>query len=216
MIVYNFTSEKYALSNINNKRIKISTIDDLNDPFELLAISLSDKHFRKSILNSRNKIIDTKGIICFSLNWKNPLLWGHYADKHNGICLGFDIPDRMLQKIEYVEARQLVSFKSKDKSDLGKFEKLLNLKFIDWEYEEEYRIWVDLNTKKCEDGKYFYNFNPLLTLKEIIIGPRNTMSPTDLSKLITTDASGFTIKKARIAFRTYSVVQNMHYKTLLR
>ncbi len=36
MRLYHFFSEKYALEALRNKRIKVSIINELNDPFEFL------------------------------------------------------------------------------------------------------------------------------------------------------------------------------------
>ena len=46
MIAYHFISEKYALDAIENQCLKLSLIDDLNDPFELFAANLPDTESR--------------------------------------------------------------------------------------------------------------------------------------------------------------------------
>jgi hypothetical protein len=40
--VYKFTAANYAISNLQNKRLKVSTIDDLNDPFDLCAVDTTN------------------------------------------------------------------------------------------------------------------------------------------------------------------------------
>lgn len=40
--VYKFTSAKYGISNIRDHRLKLSTIDDLNDPFDLAPLDITD------------------------------------------------------------------------------------------------------------------------------------------------------------------------------
>lgn len=42
MRLYYFTPAEFALENIFHKRLKISLIHSLNDPFELLPINSSD------------------------------------------------------------------------------------------------------------------------------------------------------------------------------
>jgi hypothetical protein len=49
MRVYHFTSTEFGLSDIALKRLKISRIEDLNDPFELLAAELSQKNSRSAL-----------------------------------------------------------------------------------------------------------------------------------------------------------------------
>jgi hypothetical protein len=102
MRVYYFTDEEFALSNIINERIKVSLLDDLNDPYEFLSVDLSDKDFRKSFKSGRDQAAKTAGVICFSKSWKNPLMWGHYGNKHKGICLGFDVEDENIKEVDYI------------------------------------------------------------------------------------------------------------------
>ena len=67
--VYKFTSAKYGISNLQNERLKLSTVDDLNDPFDLCPLDTTDPVIKWAIL-------------CFSRNWDNLLLWRHYGDSH--------------------------------------------------------------------------------------------------------------------------------------
>lgn len=41
MRVYHFLDRKYGLDDIRRRRLKIATLDDLNDPFEMLAMTLT-------------------------------------------------------------------------------------------------------------------------------------------------------------------------------
>ena len=87
MRVFYLTGAQYGISNIALRRIKVSRFSELNDPFELLGVSLADKAKRKAFRLTKEKIDKSKGLICFSRNWRNPVLWGHYAEKHTGIAL---------------------------------------------------------------------------------------------------------------------------------
>ena len=77
MRVYYLTSSEYALNNIALRRIKVARFADLNDPFELLATEMSDKDFRVAMKSWKNDFHKTKGLLCFSEDWKNPVLWSH-------------------------------------------------------------------------------------------------------------------------------------------
>ncbi|MBL7103181.1 MAG: DUF2971 domain-containing protein [Bacteroidales bacterium] len=33
---------------------------------------------------------DHYGILSLSAKWDNILIWGHYAEKHKGFCIGFN------------------------------------------------------------------------------------------------------------------------------
>ena len=57
-------------------------------------------------------------MLCFSFKWSNPVLWAHYADKHKGICLGFDVPDDNVQRVKYVDTR--LPFPTKSNEQIGR------------------------------------------------------------------------------------------------
>ena len=88
MKVYHFLNTTYGISNIALRRIRVSRFSQLNDPYELLAADTTDSRDLKALSRFKAQIDQTKGIICFSGTWNNPLLWGHYADKHRGMTLG--------------------------------------------------------------------------------------------------------------------------------
>src|SRR6185369_16167015 len=102
MVVYHLTRAEHALSAIALRRLKISRFRDLNDPFELIGADLRDKDDRKQFRALQIALQEKYGVLCFSRSWSHPLLWSHYADKHRGICLGFDIPDDDLENVIYV------------------------------------------------------------------------------------------------------------------
>src|SRR5262245_2779152 len=89
MLVHHLLSAENALSDISLRRIRISRIRDLNDPFELLAGRSDDKWLRKILSDYAANFNRTNGLLCFSKNWGNPVLWSHYASKHRGMCLTF-------------------------------------------------------------------------------------------------------------------------------
>ena len=91
--VYKFTSAHYGICNLENKRLKLSTIDDLNDPFDLCPLDTTDPVISTAVDAVITHFRQTTAILCFSRNWDNLLLWSHYGDSHKGICMGFDIPD---------------------------------------------------------------------------------------------------------------------------
>lgn len=105
MLVYHFLDSHYGLENIGNRHLKISRIMELNDPFEFLSVDLTDRECRRALKKTKKELSKTKGILCFSKTWKNPVLWGHYADKHKGICLGFEVDNSILGKVNYVDSR---------------------------------------------------------------------------------------------------------------
>lgn len=43
-------------------------------------------------------------VSCFSKSENNPLMWAHYADNHNGICLTFDFPNDFANQIGWSQS----------------------------------------------------------------------------------------------------------------
>lgn len=210
MRVYYYTKEEHALENIEYKRIKISLLEELNDPFELLAMNLRDRHLRAQIEIARSVIASKFGVLCFSTNRHEPLLWSHYADKHNGICLGFDIPGEKLASITYIKNRieeQLILQTNPITLNDEIFEKFLTSKYSGWEYEKEVRAQIELN-RPDPRGFYFTEFDTDLILREVLIGVRSKLNATDLASKVAHYNNQIEIKNCRIAFKTFSVVDN--------
>jgi hypothetical protein len=86
--VYKFICAQYGVSNLEKKRLKLSTIDDLNDPFDLRSLDTTHPACEKAADTVTWYFRKTNAILCFSRNWDNLLLWSHYGASHTGICLG--------------------------------------------------------------------------------------------------------------------------------
>jgi hypothetical protein len=203
MRVYHFLPVIHALANIQRKRIKISEIDQLNDPFELWCVSQEDRDLRPALRQYKKEMSERFGLICFCKHWHNPLLWSHYADKHRGIYLGFDVDDRSLKPVDYVEDRPALKMPPTKES----VDELLFTKYRDWKYEEELRNWFKFD--KREDGHYFYPFDGFVQLKEVIAGPLCTESNGRISQALKDYPGEVLVIKARLAFKTFRVVENL-------
>jgi hypothetical protein len=215
MQLFNLTTAEFAISNIALRRIKISRIADLNDPFELLPINMRDKTLRAAARQTRDQIAETRGVICFSRDWSNPVLWSHYADKHRGIALGFEVTDRFAIPVTYekalskIEIDQLMTA-ADPSEDLGRM--LLATKFDDWRYEREFRVFVDLTQHKSEGGLYFCYFDQHLALTSIILGARCEIPISQVRELVSAYPSKVHVKRARIAFTKFAVTENRLFR----
>ncbi|EBL7063685.1 DUF2971 domain-containing protein [Salmonella enterica] len=207
MRVYYLTSAEYAISNIALNRLKISRYQELNDPFELIAADLSDREIRRKIRAIKKEIEQRQGIICFSKSWSNPLLWGHYADKHRGIALGFDIPKSMLHEVDYKKGLSPITIDNcKDKEYI---EKLSLTKFEQWEYEGERRLHIDLRELDDEAGLYFESFSDTLKLKQVILGVKCNIPISSVRNLFKRKDDAVDVIKARIAYKNFRIVPNL-------
>ena len=70
MRVFHFLNEEFGIKDLREKRLKISEMMSLNDPFEFLSVDLSDLIFRKAMKKTKSQLAKTNGLICFSANWK--------------------------------------------------------------------------------------------------------------------------------------------------
>ncbi len=109
---------------------------------------------QETLVNEGIKYMSDKfskaGICCFSERWDAILMWSHYADKHRGICLGYNARD-LIGKAGYVfgkirpeKSSPSLDFK-KMSHDAGQDEFIPNYIFTkaaDWAYEKEWRLVI--------------------------------------------------------------------------
>ncbi len=211
MRLYHFLNEKYAKEALRKKRLKVSLINQLNDPFEFHAgFTNPTPQIRKTFVHFKAVISKEFGILCFSKKWSNPLLWSHYAEKHAGFALGFDIPDDKTTEVKYLKDRPLFKWDKIPTDSEFRQKYLLQLiktKFLSWNYEEEFRLFYKLNELKKEEGLYFQEFDDNLILKEVIAGCKSKMSDKELIGLME-GCDNITAIKSRMAFKSFRIVRD--------
>lgn len=215
MRVYHFVNEEYGLEDLRRRRLKIATLNELNDPFELFGMVLSDEALRRALTVMKNKLSLTKGLLCFSRNWHNPVQWSHYAEKHKGLCLGFEMPDEQnLGRVTYsrkrlkVETEQLLD----PKLDIDIFMKCLFTKYAHWRYENEVRHFVNLEERDSEKNMYFVEFSDKLSLVEVIVGAESTVTRQTIREALGDLETRVNAFKARLAFKSFRVVRQRNPK----
>ena len=207
--VYHLLPVEHAITNIVFGRIKIARISDLNDPFELSALNLRNKTARSLIEAHKQKLDNEKGLLCFSADWSDPVLWAHYGVQHRGICLGFDLDETMAIEISYhdrVLAERLDGSVTSIDSDLS--DRLVKTKFKSWAYEEEWRALVLLSDSIFEGGLYFYPIQTSLELREVILGPLCTLPVDAVRELTAARHNKAKIFGARLASGFFGIVPN--------
>lgn len=148
---------------------------------------------RLAILNSRKLLklySEESNIACFSEQWENLLMWAHYTNGHNGICLEFDVDQSVmfnsrigLEKVWYSDERPQIStaeflryqgmglapdapdFFDRD-SLYGMTTKICRTKSNHWSYEKEWRLESSPN----ENAGYFHI--PALKVTSILVGEK--------------------------------------------
>jgi hypothetical protein len=215
MRAYHFMASPYALSSIALKRSRLSRYGDLNDPFELYAVDLGEKAMRPAVRAMKKHFDQTQGILCFSRGWDNPVLWSHYADKHRGMALGFDISDLHKVEIIYSDERLPLEFQNGNPAD-GVAEacvnKLIRTKFRHWTYENEVRLVFSLDESTLEGGSYFVPFDENLKLREVVLGPLCEIPVPAVRALVASLHPGVIVRKARLAFQKFAVIADQRFE----
>lgn len=207
--VYHFCNSEYGLENILRRRIKVSTFGDLNDPFELLCHEVSDSRLRDKLSQFKRTVEKGQGILCFSAAYSSPVQWAHYADRHKGLCLGFDMPEEYLEDVTYRTKR--LKFTASAEDLRNGFQKqvteLFTTKYKHWSYEREVRAFGDLGRADPESGLYFSDFSDHMILKEVLVGAASVITRAQLDEAIG-DLPSVSRFKVRAAFRSYTMVKN--------
>lgn len=184
--LYKFLPAEFALRVLEEKRVKVSTVNDLNDIYDFSSSidsiaekenALSDKELlQKLIIDS----YDIYGIICLSKTYRSPLLWGHYARGATGITIGFDSGRMLLHPwndrvdVHYNESRPSFMPPYPQVMDMMRYrivKQLAGQKAKEWKYEEEARYIVELDKCEPSGGLYFADFDRAYLVR-VIAGPR--------------------------------------------
>lgn len=115
------------------------------------------------------------GILSFSACRENILLWTHYANRHYGVCLEFDMvqwtKDKRLgyelDSVKYCTTRPLLTLSQPEQAETKTLEKVAFTKHQDWEYEKEWRMVCSFKNR----FNPYLSF-PVLALTGVIFGLR--------------------------------------------
>ncbi|MFZ1168656.1 MAG: DUF2971 domain-containing protein, partial [Candidatus Sulfotelmatobacter sp.] len=215
MRAYKFLDAKFGLESIKNRRLKQSRVSDLNDPFELRSYDVTDLALRMTFLTTSKDVDKARGLLCFSADWRNPVIWAHYSDKHRGLCLGFEIPEMEQDQksdagfVKYVQHLSPFpsNFEGMSESERDSFARsALFTKYKDWAYEKEIRVWGQLTNE--DEGLYFVPFGETLRLKDVIIGQRCVVSKGQILSALGPLAAEVKISKVRAAYDKFEMVED--------
>ena len=191
--LYHFMHADHALQAIERRRLKTADLDKVNDPYESLTVGFNSREEEESFFEFHTYLANMFCLVCFSETYRDPLLWGHYADRFKGICLGFDTehyddPTKdHATKIAYVKDRiDIIEFGLRFingglmEDNTSKTHKILYIKSCNWEHEKEWRIWDERTEPDPVAGLRFIPFGNQIKLREILIGLRCTEENADI------------------------------------
>lgn len=160
---YSFEN-RYSITNLMNDIIYLSSPNVFNDPFDCnFAYNENSDMIRLNIINkpnselqnilhdakdsSRNIVNERTLVSCFSETSKNLLMWSHYANKHTGFCVEYDISNMdniyklnlfpILYKTERPEITKIIET---GKNSVAALYGALLTKCKIWKYEKEWRL----------------------------------------------------------------------------
>lgn len=165
-----------ALASKNNEDVKES-------------IEIAKTKFIEEVLPQIKSIRNNALVSCFSKKSNSILMWGHYGDKHTGVCIGFERPENDFYDVIYSKKRTkfplydlscIISsyiltdenFDINNKNIIKKGLQSFLTKSIDWAYEKEVRCLFLMKSSdqftSIEEGKYLYIMPTSIT--EIYLG----------------------------------------------
>lgn len=104
-------------------------------------------------------------VFCLSKNYKNTLMWSHYASKHTGICIGFN-QSKLLTSLNLYHAG-VVDYSGKPydvicglgEDELHPAKSICFMKSPDWSYEEEFRL-LHAKLAKTDSESIGFKYSP--------------------------------------------------------
>jgi len=141
-------------------------------------------------------------ISCFSKRYDSILMWSHYGDKHKGICIEFDRPEKDFMDVKYSKKRcksdledttrrvlgYMLSNEEVDVNDKGLIRcisKPFIVKSLDWKYEEEVRCILSPNSEGVSTLEELSLYKMPTNISKIYIGCKVDKTSEEYKNLIT-------------------------------
>jgi hypothetical protein len=195
--LYHYLKAGWALDNIRRRRLKLSRLTDVNDPYEWACVYSTDPDSQRGLERTREQVTEAHGMLSFSRECTTILMWSHYCESHRGICLGFDVPTELVRAVEYVNHVKVIgklpTLPRKQKKAI--IDRMNWAKYKGWSYEKEVRAKARREEKDPDTGLYFVKFDNNLMLKEVIGGARCTVTRKEL-EIALGDYAGVATKRA--------------------
>jgi hypothetical protein len=143
MKLYKFLGEKTFEDNIESylrNEVWVSAWNSFNDPMEgFFRYVLTDRYSADMIVGQKSRY----RVSCFTRDFDNYLMWSHYANKHHGVCLEYEVdhlqlgPEYRLQPVSYCKS---ISKVNRDMPFEEQAVTFLFSKSFHWKYEKEERL----------------------------------------------------------------------------
>ena len=209
--LYYFTTKRWGLKALWEKRLKVVEYKDVNDPFELHPFDLSSEAARGFWHEQATRFPASQhGLLCFSEDWTSTLMWSQYSDKHTGLCLGFDVPSEMAAPIKYIKhplRHPADPHKALRDAPADVLESALRFKYAGWRHEREWRLRVRLG--EPVDGIHYKSFDTDLHLREVVIGARCSLSVEEFERAVSNPPLDVDIFQAQAAHGAFEICRHL-------
>lgn len=164
----NETKFERELQAIEKGYVYCPTYRNMNDPMEgfyrtsgLLRTKEGYDEFSRSVLTDKLSL----GIASFTESWRNEIMWAHYADGFQGICIAYKF-ERLINtldvscsisKMSYLDQPYYLNERS-GSSGSNHAKAILSTKNLKWAYEREWRLFAP------QSGKIRYGENVVPTV----------------------------------------------------
>ena len=176
---------------------------DENDPFEALAKGWDEDSIKRAVSAGDAKVVSHMDVlfksgelqksishivayVSFSEKPNDILMWSHYAEKHTGVCVEFDVAAlgviaKNLSQVKYApkigdERPRIPLGDDQDEKYQENVREFLSTKAKEWEYEKEWRSIVPpmanwIGVQKVGNGKFILvSPIPQDAIKRLIFG----------------------------------------------
>lgn len=164
---------------------------------------------------------DHLGILSLTADPRNVVMWAHYAQGGEGVCIGIDFNDDSITKYRPASWREAghdtlfqvvqVNYRRDrpsyaDLSAMGYVEKAFFTKFEPWSYEQEYRVLRPLGECKLNvKGVPLHQLPPKL-IKEIILGIKAKPETVKLASELCSTFTHLRLMKTELVPKQYGLV----------
>ncbi len=183
VILFKYMTVDGAIDVLQNRRLRVSLPNQLNDPFEIapgfshMPPNVTDDWIESHNTRFADKMSCAYGFFCFSKRNDILLLWSHYAAGHQGVVIGFGCqPNKDLIDVSYAKLRPVIdgAILKEARSREHPTEiviRSLTTKSDCWGYEQEVRCLVELDKCTYYNGHYYQSIESNLGfIHRVILG----------------------------------------------
>lgn len=182
--------DKNGVNILQFKALKLSRIDEFNDPFEFRIAKCVSPIISGPVNALYAYQKESYRVICFTNKYNNLIMWSHYSRNHTGLLIKFETDlievngkniTGALKEVDYKEEMIQIPSDFFQRS-INEREEIIKYntyrKYIDWQYEGEYRAIIKFDESECKR----YISIPARAILEVIIG-MNCSLETELQVL---------------------------------